>query len=385
MLKNKRGLLPNNKIILDDIIYAVLFMYLYFHVINSMSLLTYKYDLTLLRVCIYFCKVILFMYCIYSNRKMNMKQLFKLFVFMFVAFVTWWRVDPVFLDIFMLALTKKRNTKKTINTFFYSLMFSTVTIICINAIGIMPQYISYRSDGVRRYTLGFSHANYLGFMIVLLVAILLMKDDGKHRIRDTFLVIVATLFCYYIPNSLTATTMLLIMGAIIIIQQLYQHIFKKMIIQNKLVQKILIIALPCTAVFLYYLVFNLNKSFTFDTNYTLWSRIAQSRNAMNRYGISIWGQNVGLVSSMEIYFGRARQGTFFALDSLFVYLPICYGIVPSIYFAYQYIKCMNLYIKKNNFVAIMICVILIFYSMMETVLLNVIASFIFICAYADDR
>lgn len=383
-MSSKQELLDKTKITLDDAIYVILAIFIFFHVLNSMSLLTYKYDFKFNYLCIRLCRAILFLYCIYSNRIMGSRRFVEFVIFLLISFITLWRVNSVFLDIFMLAFTARRDFQKTINTFFYSLLLATVTIVCLDAIGIMPKYITYRSDGVRRYTLGFTHANYLAFMIVLLIIILLIKDNEEHFMRDAFFVFLSTIFCYYVPNSITSTIILLIIGVIILTEHAYRFIFKKNIIQNKLIQKGLIIALPCTAIIVYYLIFNLDGTFAFDINYTLLSRINQSRIAIEQYGFSFWGQKVDLVSSMAIYFGSASQRTFFALDSLFIYLPIRYGIVPSIYFAYQYTKSIRLYIKKKNSVAIMICLILILYSIIETVFLNLVVSFIFICAYADD-
>ena len=225
----------------------------------------------------------------------------------------------------------------------------------------------------------------MAFFICEIVIIQIIKSDGKHSIRNIALTILAALFCYYVPNSLTSTIILLIIGAVLIIQRLYKYIFKHDVVHNKFIQILLIIVLPCIILALYYLIFNMEQAFMFDINSTVWSRITQSRTALERYGVSIWGQQVDMVSPAAIYFGRARSGSFFAIDSLFVLLPVKYGIIPSIYFVYQYIKMICTYIKNNDSVAVVICFVMIIYSMLEGVVLNVVFSFLFICAYADRK
>lgn len=316
---------------------------------------------------------------------MGSKRLYELLIFIIVGVVSSWKVNTVFLDIFMLVLTAKRDYKRTIDTFYYSSLCSTLTIVCINVLGLMPQYIRYRSNGMRRYTFGFNEPNYLGFLIDELLVLLLIKSNGRHSIRNIVLTLSAAIFCYYVPNSLSSTLILLVIGVVLIIQRFYKYIFKHDVVQNKLIQILPIIALPCAILALYYLIFNMDKTFVFDVNSTVWARIILSRIALERYGVSIWGQQVDMVSPAAIHFGRVSSGSFFAIDSLFVLLPVKYGIIPSIYFAYQYIKMIYAYIKNNDSVAVMICFIMIIYSMLEGVVLNVVSSFLFICAYADRR
>lgn len=373
------------KITLDGIIYVILFIYIFCDTINSRSLFAYRFNLGLFRYCIYMCKITLFAYFLYSNRCIGKKQGIELLLFLAVAFVTLWRVNSIFMDIFAVALTAKRDYKKTLNVFFYSLLFAILTIVYFDAIGLLPRYYTYRSDGLRRYTLGFNHPNNLAFLIVTLVFLFVLKNGRKYGIIDHILTICAAVFCYKVPNSLTSAMVLLLFELIIIVQQLYQYLFKSEIINSNLIRKMLIILLPACILIVYYIIFNLNQTFLLDVNGTIMSRINQSRTALNQYGFSIWGQEVNLVSQTAIYFGTVSSDTrFFAIDCLYVFLPVRYGIIPSIYFLYQYTRCMYIYMKKRNMVAFTIGISLIVFSLMETALLSTMMSFFFICAYASN-
>lgn len=373
------------KITLDSIIYVILFIYIFFDTISSKSLLAYRFNLRLFRYCIYICKIILFAYFLYSNRSIRKKQSFELLLFLAVAFVTLWRVNSIFMDIFTVALTAKRDYKKTINAFFYSLVFSVLAIVCLDAIGLLPRYYTYRSDGMRRYTLGFNHPNNLAFLVVILVFLFVLKNGRKYGIFDHILTVCAAVFCYKVPNSLTSAMILLLFELIIIVQQLYQYLFKSEIINSNLMRKTIIILLPVCILVVYYIIFNLSQSFLLDVNGTIMSRINQSKIALNQYGFSIWGQEVNLVSQTAIYFGTVSSDTrFFAIDCLYVFLPVKYGIIPSLYFLYQYTRCMCIYMKKKNMVAFTIGISLIIFSLMETALLSTMMSFFFICAYASN-
>ena len=381
-------ILPNNyirKIKIDDFIYIVSCFFFLFSVLVSKSLFAYKYNLSFLRYCIYICESILFLFFLYSNRKLNKKRFFQIALLLCVGIITWLRVDAKLLNIFMLALTNKRNYRKVINVFFYALSCSTLVILFCDMLGIIPQYYLYRSDGARRYTLGFNHPNTLAFVVVALLLLLILKRNGALTLWDHFFVVRCALICYIIPNSLTAAIIILFIELLIIIQLLYKCIYKGTIISNPFYRQILMLLIPFTIVFIYYIILNLDKTFSFDFNNTLWSRILQSRNALEYYGFSIWGQKVELTSSTAIYFGSSSlYSTFFALDCLYIYLPVRYGIIPSLYFLYQFINCIRLYIKQKNVVALTICIALIVYSGLETALFDIMMSFVFICAYANE-
>ena len=92
--------------------------------------------------------------------------------------------------------------------------------------------------------------------------------------------------------------------------------------------------------------------------------------------------DVEIVTSTDLFFKR-KTGRYFPMDLFYVYLPMVYGVIPALFFVFMYIKAMlnTVRIKKN--VLLVVLMVMLVYSIMESAINTFCFSFIFILPFCN--
>lgn len=306
-------------------------------------------------------------------------EIFSIVIFMILVILSWKTVGTWMLfDLFFIPLYLNKNLdyKRICDLFFYVFVVATITIFILNCLELLPQITFSRANDKIRYNMGFSHPNALGFMVInICVLYVLRKENLKWK--DYLLLVILGLFVMIFPNSETAS-------AIIFLLTLLCFIFRKK--ENKLASKhkkrkifilsVIFMILVIAGVYLITLK-GLGGDIIYRLSGTFYTRFRYGYDAIVRYGFSLFGQEIHTVGDVDIINGTDIFN-YFSLDCAYFYLPIARGIIPTAVYLFVYVISIKNTIEKNNFKMLIVLLLLLLYGISETNIMSFYVSYIFI-------
>jgi hypothetical protein len=250
---------------------------------------------------------------------------------------------------------------------------------------IFPEFYIYRSNGVRRLTLGFSHPNVLGRIIFLLCLLYVIKKERDLKVYHLIFFSFVSLWVYIYPNSISSALMIILIVIIEAVNMAYKKMFKSDIIKSWMFRCFAILLIPILIIGVFYIVVtNTGENILSDFSVTFYKRFLYGMEAFKTYGISLFGQRVKFVGQAMQYF---VGGKYFVIDCLYILLPLQYGIIPSLYFLLVYIKGIKNCIKYKDVNLLIAMLILAIYSISENGLAVGYSAFVFIlsCRCLEDN
>ncbi|NTR54817.1 hypothetical protein HQ956_09875 [Enterococcus faecium] len=229
----------------------------------------------------------------------------------------------------------------------------------LNRLGILSDIVLVRTNGGVRHSLGFSHPNTLGilFCMIGLNLIIIFWHYKTHGLM------LAVLALSIINNLITdsRTSVIIMMLAIVLIP-----IFK-FLDQKKYFTKIrgLLIGLPIFLCGLSYLIVARitaqNPLFSVINSMTS-SRLYYYKNVYSNYGLSLFGQNIPVLSESYVkqYFLKQQF-----LDSTYLSLIIRYGIFLFFIFSYYVGRLISNIIKQNNIQVLLVIILFLLLGITE--------------------
>lgn len=243
-----------------------------------------------------------------------------------------------------IVLIKQVSNQKVIKAVFYCNLLVILLGVWVTIVGIHKDFDDgYRSFLSVRYTFGFGQPNYTGNLIVVMAMCYVLKSNKTLKNIQYVILLALTVICYVFPNSIGSTIVLLLFTGLIFINE---RIFKK---YNK---KSCMLLLYRLAVFLAVLSIFLGMinvaripvlskidkfmSYRYTDIYRTWENL----------GFSLWGQAVDF-DYLNNYIRNAREGHFY-VDCSWMYMPMHYGIIFTLFFMYLYFSTMKIYAKRGK-------------------------------------
>lgn len=262
--------------------------------------------------------------------------------------------------------------KKVINCFFYSLLFTAIVTVCLYFADGFTEYIFLRNNSEIRHHLGFNHPNALGKTVMCLVILFFLKQDNRLNIGGVCLLLITAAWIYVVPNSITSAATVVLFAAF---KLFFDYVQGRC--RNKTAGIILSVLPIIVAVLVYCIIYTgFLTEIISSISGTFMSRFRFGRQALDEYGVSLFGQNIKFTTELTIGL-LGSQETYFTIDCLYVYMPVVAGIVPSALFLYYYIRCSErCYWTENTTMLAALCAMTV-YSVMETSITGFMFSFLF--------
>ncbi len=214
-------------------------------------------------------------------------------------------------------------------------------IILLCLVGFLDDTIVFRGL-ILRHALGFEHPNTLGQRIFSLVACHIYIRFYKLNVWDYFFVIAACIFCYFVPNSQTASMLLI---AVIIGTFIYKGV-SRWSNCSILIKGLLVISAFCNVASVFLICFDFTKySWFLEINNLLSRRFWSSHIVLQIYGITWLGKRVYITGQERALVGMIQN---LYSDNAYGTLLIRYGIIVYILFSAMYLYNMNIQIKKKK-------------------------------------
>ena len=371
-------------------------IWLLFQSVISSSLLRYSnYDSVLIlfryvTIGVRFALIVLGLYC-FSRERVRRNTLIPLVLYIIVVLITTiYNKSFDFFDALFVAFVfrNKLSRERIIRIFFWTILISCMFVILAYCAGAFPYYVVRRTDGRERMHLGFVHPNSLGYYVMTISFIWVLKIKDKIKLIHVAILILVSLFLYIYPNSFSSAISLLLFAVYLLTNNVYSFLFKNDVIKNVLVRYSVIVLVPIIVIVIYWLVTNVaNASLASETLYTFFARFRLGSQAIQKYGIHLFGsRDIQFVGTATRYFENSGL-RYFTVDCFYIQVLVKYGIVPTLFFLSYYIACLRACIKVYDSRLLGIFVILAVYSINEAMILSVTSSFLYIIAsaYLWDR
>ena len=276
--------------------------------------------------------------------------------------------------------------------YLYSYVLTIVILAVFSLLGAFNTYVFVRGDGRQRYSLGFLHPNLLG-VIVLCVCFLFFLRIRKHdTILEYILFPVCAIFLWVVPNSMTNTVLLLVSWFGILVIDLSKRlcIGKKRWIGKKWQLGFVYTIIGLGIVGIFGIIYKgWGREWISRLSGTLYTRFIHGYNGIRMYGISIFGnKNIEFIGELDILMGKATENQYFALDCLYVYLPVVVGIIPTIVigciYAYGIKKCFD----RNNIGMLMIMLLFLISAISDSIVISQMCAWIYLWTFSvttEDR
>lgn len=213
--------------------------------------------------------------------------------------------------------------KKIIKTMKSTWIGCFVAVSLLSLMRIIPTVGVVRKTGAVRMSLGFVHANTLGF-ILFVIGLLSFVDSYDKRSRNSFIVLLLLTFVdFYIANSRTTTLLLLVMD-IVMATKVFKNDIIFHLLNKKWVRDLLIVFVISLIGFTIWFATSYNGSGRLlQLNGLLSNRVQNGSYYMSLYGISLFGKNIPEFVLWKDNFTQLY------LDNGYLLLLIKYGVIAT--------------------------------------------------------
>lgn len=227
----------------------------------------------------------------------------------------------------------------------------------LSLLRVIPTVGGVRETGEIRMSLGFVHANTLGF-ILFVIGLLVFLDSYEKRSRNSFaILLVLTLIDNFIANSRTTTALLLILD-IVMASKVFKNDVIAHFLKKKWVRNLLIVFVLALVAFTLWFVISYNGGGKLaQLNGLLNNRVQNGSYYMSIYGISLFGKNIPEFVLWNDNFTRLY------LDNGYLLMLIKYGVIATSFYLGMILLSARKAIKSKN-LAVVVAIAVIAISLL---------------------
>lgn len=217
-----------------------------------------------------------------------------------------------------------------------------MVVIGLSLLRVIPTAGGIRETGEIRMSLGFVHANTLGF-ILFVIGLLIFLDSYEKRSGNSFaILLVLTLIDNFIANSRTTTALLLILD-IVMASKVFKNDVIAHFLKKKWVRNLLIVFVLALVAFTLWFATSYNGGGKLaQLNGLLNNRVQNGSYYMSIYGISLFGKNIPEFVLWNDNFTRLY------LDNGYLLMLIKYGVIAASFYLGMILLSARKAIKSKN-------------------------------------
>ena len=259
---------------------------------------------------------------------------------------------------------------KEIATFSFAVISFCFAIIVISArLGIITNYVEENEVRTRAY-LGFRYSLYSSRFAFTLTALFIAIRDKKIRIFESAILFLFNLALFLLTNSRLS----FVLSTLLIIAALIVKHGSGRLLKHKLVGLIL------SSCFIAALLFSITMTVSYDSSNQimevldsskyLGGRLTMGKDALYRFGISAFGQELPIVGNgLGLSGEHVSDAPYFYLDCLYIALPVRFGVLFTIGIIAIMTRVVWESWKRQDFFLVAILVIIAGYSIIDDSLL----------------
>lgn len=271
--------------------------------------------------------------------------------------------------VIMLAM-KGQNHKKNLSVFFLVKCLALLLTPLLWKIGIL-ETMYYKDDIVGYYnTFGFCHRNVLGANVAVVCIVWFYIRYRVIKVYDVIAWTVIAIFTYMAADSLTSVLIMLITISVSIMFRIKQE---------KIVHWTYIKWIFIGCFILFFLISIIGTLF-YSKDSTIWKMIDNiftkrfyfSNYCFEKYGLSLFGQNIDFVSSIQ---AQNSESAKLILDNSYMRAILYYGLIPGLTFLGIYFWAINTVLERKKYAFLLALMFFSLYGMSERYMLDVYYQF----------
>ena len=279
-------------------------------------------------------------------------------------------------ELFLLAVAAKNVEPKTIVRWFASIKGGALLItIGLWKAGVLPQLNYWNGNGYYN-TLGFCHRNVLGANIAILCMCWFYLRYDRLKLWDVLAWAAIGVGFYFVAYSRSGAVIVLLVSMGVFLfrktDRFWLGSHKTGYIAAYGLLALLGVSLWCMLSYSPYSAFwtNLDKLFT--------TRLKSANYCFEEYGLSLFGQEIPFVSSMEAQF---QQTSKLILDNAYCRLLLYYGLVPACMFILVYMRLLTRTLQARDGALFISLMLLAVYGLSERYMLDAFYQFPMVVAF----
>lgn len=280
-------------------------------------------------------------------------------------------IDTLVVDFLMLSAIQNVNIEKLFKTDLIIRLTSFVFLYLTVAIGLVPDSVGYRNGILNRFGLGFNHANRLGVHLLIACLDVLYLFHLKFKIKDWFIILGSSFIVGYIANSRASLFGILMIIIYEVASNIVVKIKKSKVNPNTRLIKFLScsgLSLCIMISFLLPILYSMGRLTVQGGNDTIGSRIIKAAYSLAKYGITIFGQKIDVISISEAA-KRGIQAN--GIDNMYVYILVNFGLVFFIAVMFLCYYTLNFLINCGNYTALICFLILMVFALVENPIIKI--------------
>ena len=367
----KAFLLSINEKEKERIVIVALFAYLLSSSLQLSSYFSFHDDfvsiyLKLLRYISYIC----FLYVILINIKNKKYSVNILLVYLFIFVVSvltlkYSKARHFLIAILLFMPLYKTDINKMIKTSFVAHLLAFVMVFAATKIGLAENYIEITGSRTRDF-LGFVYVSTPAFFFLYIFLLYINVKKEKLNYLDLLLGVIIN---YYLYLKTDTKHPFFVFNCIILLMVLFifKPSLKNTVFKYIKCDQMKRIPLICVLVSLGLCLYNRNTAWN-RLNDIVSGRLGLGRDAINYYGLSLFGQDVDLVGYT---ISNMNVENYNWVDSSYIIFMIKFGIVPLLLILVLYEEMINKSYKKNNIYLLISLITSLFISVFDFSLFDI--------------
>ena len=305
--------------------------------------------------------MLLLINCVSNLNKLNINKVLILFISVLMAVITkiTSKSNTIFILILLIIAAKNIKLEELIKYDLKIKIPFMIIIVVLYFLRMTDVNLHYR-NGIIRHSMGFSNPNVFSTYILAIIVEYLYLRRKKVNAKDLIIIIIGIFIIDFYADSRTQIFCLIILALIVYINKYTGKKFLNNSIVNFIVSNIFIILTIFSLLIIYF--YGQGNDIVQDIDVQTSGRIKQISGVFNEYDVNLFGNKLDLVTSLQAKLTGKQQT---ALDNVYIYSLLSYGIIPFIIMCIAMKKYMKTTIKENEDILRTIMLVFLIGGLME--------------------
>lgn len=284
--------------------------------------------------------------------------------------------DFTLLKLFIVIIAAKdADMRKFVKVFALIKGTAVLLTLLLWRIGIL-EALYYQDDKVGYYnTYGFCHRNVLGANVAILCLAWFYLRYRRLKVQDVVIWSMIAALSYRLVASRTSLLiMVLTIAGVYLFQKKEQLIMGFSHTRRIVLWGFIAVIVLCIICTIFYVRYNFFWEFI-DKIFT--KRIRFAHYCFKEYGLSLFGQRIPFVSSIQAQTGDVDK---LILDNAYMRALLYYGIIPGALYLAGYFKVLDMSLRKKDCALLVSLVIFAVYGLSERYMLDICYQFPLVAA-----
>ena len=230
-------------------------------------------------------------------------------------------------------------------------------------------------SGLIRFSLGFTHPNFIGLLVLLIgvsLSVLLMRE---HLWVCIAVITMLTVGNYSLSHSRSSIVISFVLVTLLLVFTF---------VTNQRAQRIINVILVCAVVgcigLSYYsmIFYDANSEVWQAMNGMLSGRLSLAHQYYSMYSITLFGRNYSAYTPFITDF--AGQPVDFLVDNAYAHLLLRYGLIPTLLFLTAYLAVLIKLIRRSNRgnEVFLVLIVFAFYALVETYGFRIVSNYMLV-------